>query len=153
MNQASSSTAGEEFRRRFTLCVEDRRVQPGYMWPAICGMAVIVGFDRRTWSTSGDIAARMRKPELAISLGPAGIGLREACRSGRHKLGGCIYPDHRNWIHERGRRLFWHVENDGPAVCRRGLGPHDVEIVCIDHDRRVMLADGSWRTTQIGRAH
>ena len=81
MNQASSSTAGEEFRRRFTLCVEDRRVQP----PAICGMAVIVGFDRRTWSTSGDIAARMRKPELAISLGPAGVGLMEACRSGRHE--------------------------------------------------------------------
>ena len=32
MNQAPSSTLGEEFRRRFTLCVEDRRVQPGYMW-------------------------------------------------------------------------------------------------------------------------
>jgi thymidylate synthase (FAD) len=49
------------------------------------------------------------------------------------------------WIFERDGRLYWHRENDGPAVLRYGLEEVDIEIVRVAGERRVALIDGSER--------
>jgi len=43
------------------------------------------------------------------------------------------------WIVERHGKVFWHVENDGSAVLRRGIDPRIM--LGVAHDERLRLPD------------